>query len=57
MTPVEMRTMRLAAGLTQTKAAELCGVSLRAWQHYELGDRKIPEPVARLLTLATKDKK
>jgi putative transcriptional regulator len=34
-----IRAAREGAGLTQPQACELVGVSLRAWQHWESGDR------------------
>lgn len=36
-----IRETRLAAGLTQTKAAELVNASLRAWQDWEGGQRRM----------------
>lgn len=40
-TPEEIKKTRLEAGLTQTQAAKLIHKSLRVWQNYELGDRKM----------------
>lgn len=37
MTPSEIRSAREAAGLTQTRAAEIAGVKFRTWQDWELG--------------------
>lgn len=37
--PVEIRTARERAGLTQTEASALVHTTLRAWQHWEAGDR------------------
>lgn len=39
--PEEVRQARLAAELTQTQAAELVYSSLRAWQQWEAGDRRM----------------
>ncbi len=39
--PEEIKDARLAASLTQTQAAELIYSSLRAWQQWEAGDRKM----------------
>ena len=48
MTPAAFRD-RL--GLTQSGAATLFGVTLRAWQHWEAGARKIPGPALVLMRL------
>lgn len=37
--PSEIRTYRLAAGLTQAQAAAVIGVDRRSWQRWEAGDR------------------
>lgn len=39
--PDEVRAVRQAAGLTQTDAARLIYASLRAWQQWEAGGRKM----------------
>lgn len=36
------RAARLAAGLTQTAAAQLIGATLRTWQDWEGGRRNMP---------------
>ena len=41
MTPESIKRVRLAAGLTQTQAAELVHVTLRSWQRYEAGEKRI----------------
>ena len=41
-TPEIIKKTRLALGYTQKEAAEMVHVSLRAWQLWEAGDRKIP---------------
>lgn len=41
ITPEEIKRVRLAAGLTQTQAAELVHVTLRSWQRYEAGEKRI----------------
>ena len=38
----QLTITRLALGYTQKEAAELLHVSLRAWQLWESGDRKMP---------------
>lgn len=37
MTAKKLKAARVKAGLTQEKAAEACGVSIRSWQYYEAG--------------------
>ena len=37
-------TARQRAGHTQAQAAAAVGVSARAWQQYESGDRSMPAP-------------
>jgi DNA (cytosine-5)-methyltransferase 1 len=39
--PASIRSAREAAGLTQTQAAELVHGSLRTWQQWEAGDRRM----------------
>jgi len=39
--PQQVRQLRKDAGLTQTQAAALVHTSLRAWQQWEAGDRKM----------------
>jgi transcriptional regulator with XRE-family HTH domain len=41
---MDLRKARLESGLTQEKAAVLCGVSLRSWSNYEAGRHK-PRPL------------
>ena len=40
-TPAEVIAARQAAGLTQTEAARVIHSSLRAWQQWEAGDRRM----------------
>lgn len=40
-TPDEIRAARHAAGLTQTKAAQLIHCTLRGWQEWEGGRRRM----------------
>ncbi len=50
MTPAQFRDIRRALGWTQKELASGVGVaSARTVRRWELGERKIPEPVARLL--------
>jgi putative transcriptional regulator len=39
--PEQIIAARTAAKLTQTAAAELVSVTLRAWQYWEAGDREM----------------
>jgi putative transcriptional regulator len=39
--PANIRSAREAAGLTQTQAAELVHGTLRTWQQWEAGDRRM----------------
>lgn len=39
--PVDIRAAREAAGLTQTEAAHLIHGTLRAWQEWEAGNRRM----------------
>jgi transcriptional regulator with XRE-family HTH domain len=43
--PEDMRAWRQRLGLTQTKAGEALGVTLRAIQHYEAATRPIPRAI------------
>ena len=45
-----IRTAREAAGLTQTEASELIWCSLRAWQQWEAGDRRMHAAFWELFT-------
>jgi len=50
-TPEKLKTVRAAMGFTQREAAEIVHVSLRAWQLWEAGDRKIPPGLWELLII------
>jgi DNA-binding transcriptional regulator YiaG len=49
MTPAALRAIRKRLGLTQTGLARQLGVALRTVQSWEYGERRVSEPVARLL--------
>ncbi|TBV10772.1 transcriptional regulator [Stutzerimonas kirkiae] len=51
--PYAVREARIAAGLTQTKAAQTVQASLRAWQQWEAGDRTMPPGLFELFMLKT----
>ncbi len=39
--PAEIRTVREAAGLSQTAAGQLLHTTCRTWQQWEAGDRRM----------------
>lgn len=39
--PEEIKATRLNAGLTQTQSAKMIYITMRAWQRFEAGDRKM----------------
>lgn len=47
-----LRNAREAAGLTQKQLADLCGITPRSIQHYELGSRK-PQHIDTVQKIAT----
>ncbi len=50
-TPAELRAWRKTEGLTQTRAASLAGVDIRAWQRWESGERAVPQWLADTLRM------
>ena len=52
-TPKELLAARKEAGLTQTQAAGLVGVKLRAWQYWEAGGRVMPASAWELFQIKT----
>jgi len=52
-TPAADRKARIAAGLTQTEAAQTVRASLRGWQQWEEGDRAMPPGLFELFMLKT----
>ena len=52
--PSEIMAARKAAGLTQTQAAGMVGVKLRAWQYWEAGERTMPTSAWELFLIKTK---
>ena len=52
-TPAAIREARLAAGVTQTEAAQTVRASLRGWQQWEAGDRAMPPGLFELFMLKT----
>ena len=55
--PSEILAARKAAGLTQTQAAATVGVTLRAWQYWEAGQREMPASAWELFNIKTKVEK
>ena len=53
--PAEIIAARKAAGLTQTDAAGLVCGSLRAWQQWEAGDRRMHPGLWMLFGLRTEE--
>jgi len=51
--PADIIASRQAAGLTQTEAAHLVCGSLRAWQQWEAGDRRMHPGLWRLFLIAS----
>lgn len=52
-TPAEIIAAREAANLTQTQAAEKIGGTLRAWQDYEGGQRRMHPGLFELFRIKT----
>ena len=51
MTGAELREARQELGWTQSALASALGTSLRAVKYYESGQRAIPGPVDKLVTV------
>lgn len=51
--PKDIKAARLGSGLTQSGAGLLVHSSLRAWQQWEAGDRKMHPAVWELFLLKT----
>lgn len=51
MTPHQYRAAIAALGLSQERAGDWLGIGRRTSQGYALGERPVPEPVAKLLRL------
>jgi len=52
-TPAEIVAARETAGLTQTQAAEKIGGTLRSWQFYEAGERRMHPGLFELFLIKT----
>ena len=53
-TPQQIKKARTQAALTQTQAAELVHCTLRAWQHWEGGQRKMHAAMWELFLMKIK---
>jgi putative transcriptional regulator len=53
--PTEVRDARIRAGLTQSQAAALVGVSLRSWQYWEEGGRQMQSSKWELFLIKTRE--
>ena len=51
MSPIELKALQSAAGLTNPQAASLLGISLRTLMTWRAGSRKISAPMAALITI------
>jgi len=54
--PKDILEARKSRGLTQTKAANLVCVSLRTWQQWEAGDRRMSAGLWELFCMKVADK-
>jgi len=52
-TPAEISAARMRCGLTQSQAAALLLISLRAWQRYEAGERRMHPAMWELFCIET----
>ena len=52
--PTEIKEARANAGLTQSQAAALVGVTDRAWRYWERGSRTMPSSAWELFKIKTK---
>ncbi len=51
--PQEVKRLRVRYGFTQTEAAEAVHVTIRAWQWWESGKRRIPMGLWELFVIKT----
>lgn len=54
-TPAEIRALRESLGLSQTAAAALIHCTLRAWQEWEAGNRRMHPAMWELLRIKIKN--
>jgi len=55
MTGEDLKALRTQLGLTQAELAERIGVARNTINRWEMGIRRIPEPVARLMQYLAKE--
>ncbi len=55
--PTEIRAARERAGLTQTQAAQLVHGTMRAWQEWESGNRKMNPGLWELFNIKINEEK
>jgi transcriptional regulator with XRE-family HTH domain len=51
MTGEELKAARQELGWTQSALASAIGTTLRAVQYYEAGERSVPGPVEKIITI------
>lgn len=51
--PKQIKAARKRLGLTQTQAGAIVGVTLRAWQYWETGNRKMDRAKWELFLIKT----
>ena len=51
MTGAELKAARAELGWTQSALASAIGTTLRAVQYYEAGQRPVPGPVEKIVTI------
>lgn len=52
--PEEVKSARLAAGLTQEQAGSIVGAARRTWQDWERGQRRMSPGLFELFNIKTK---
>ena len=57
VSPEELKWVRARLGLTQTQLATQLGVTQNTVARWEIGDRRITEPMARLIERIAKEVK
>lgn len=57
MNPIEIKQARMDAGLTQQQAANLLHTSLRTWQQWEYGERRMHPAFIELFLIKTNQAK
>lgn len=55
--PAAVKAARIAAGLTQQQAGATIGRARRAWQDWELGNRRMPASLFELFNIKQQERK